>query len=212
MHTGRYYLWCMETRTTRDPEHTRSVLLEAAFKEIYENGFQAASLERILSNTNLTKGALYHHFPNKRALGIAVIREIITENIVAKNVAPLEDTDDPIPMMTKFIEHNSQAPAWATMQYGCPLNNLIQEMSPLDDEFRHHLQQVQFIWHKAISDALERGQAKGNVRTDVDCEEVAMFIVAAVEGCIGTAKNLQSREAYSSCMNQLKRYVENLAA
>ena len=119
MHTGRYYLWCMETRTTRDPEHTRSVLLEAAFKEIYENGFQAASLERILSNTNLTKGALYHHFPNKRALGIAVIREIITENIVAKNVAPLEDTDDPIPMMTKFIEHNSQA------RHGPPCNMVV---------------------------------------------------------------------------------------
>ncbi len=205
----------METQTTkettRNPEHTRTVLLEAAFKEIYENGFQAASLERILSNTNLTKGALYHHFPNKHALGIAVIREIIKDKIVERNVAPLKETDDPIPMMVNFIEHNSGAPGWAVMQYGCPLNNLIQEMSPLDEDFRHHLQEIQFAWHKAISEALDRGQAKGNVRADVDCEEVAMFIVAAVEGCVGTAKNLQSHEAYRGCMNQLGRYVQSLA-
>ena len=208
----------METQTTkntketaRDPEHTRQILLEAAFKEMYENGFQAASLERILSNTSLTKGALYHHFPNKRALGIAVVREVIADKIVELNAAPLRTSDDPIPMMVKFIENCGQTPDWVSLEHGCPLNNLIQEMSPLDEEFRFHLQQIQLAWHSAISGALERGQAKGNVREDVDCEEVAMFIVAAVEGCVGTAKNLQSLEAYRSCMNQLGRYVQALA-
>ena len=55
--------------TQRDPGRTRQHLLEAAFQEIYKVGFQAASLQTILSNAGVTKGALYHHFKNKKALG-----------------------------------------------------------------------------------------------------------------------------------------------
>ena len=57
----------------RDPQQTRTELLEAAYKEVYYHGFQAASLERILSNTELTKGALYHHFANKEALYVTMM-------------------------------------------------------------------------------------------------------------------------------------------
>ena len=52
---------------------TRQVILEAAYEEIHVRGFQAASLSKILSSTNVTKGALYHYFPTKLALGYAVV-------------------------------------------------------------------------------------------------------------------------------------------
>lgn len=200
----------MESQNPRNPKQTRAALLEAAFKEIYENGYQAASLERILANTNLTKGALYHHFPNKHALGIAVIREVITEQILTEHAGALMDTDDPISVMvTKIDECNAETTS-TELEHGCPLNNLVQEMSPLDDDFRKHLQEIQFAWQRIMSEALARGQAKGNVRADLDCDEVALFLVAAMEGCKGTTKSLQSFETFRSCMNQLKGYIETL--
>jgi len=52
---------------------TRRKILESAFHEIHRNGFQAASLNPILERTGVTKGALYHHFPNKQTLGYAVL-------------------------------------------------------------------------------------------------------------------------------------------
>lgn len=200
----------MESTATRNPQKTRAALLEAAFKEIYENGYQAASLERILANTNLTKGALYHHFPNKRALGLAVIREVINDQVIAANAGNLMDTDDPIPAMLAHIDQCCDDSAAEGLEYGCPLHNLVQEMSPLDEEFRISLQKIQFTWQRILSESLARGQAKGNVRAEVDCDEVALFLVAAVEGCKGTTKSLQSLETFRSCMNQLKRYIETL--
>lgn len=200
----------MEEHTPRNPQQTRAALLEAAFKEIYENGYQAASLERILANTNLTKGALYHHFPNKHALGIAVIREVITEQVIAEHAGPLTDTDDPIPVLLAHLDRCSDESASGDLEHGCPLHNLVQEMSPLDEDFRRHLQEIQFTWQRILSEALARGQANGNVRKDLDRDEVALFLVAAVEGCKGTTKSLQSFETFRSCMNQLKRYVETL--
>jgi AcrR family transcriptional regulator len=58
-------------RRTRDPERTRERLLQAAFREIHRSGFQSASIDTILAATNVTKGALYHHFESKEALGYA---------------------------------------------------------------------------------------------------------------------------------------------
>jgi AcrR family transcriptional regulator len=202
----------MEKQATRNPEQTRAAILEAAFMEMYEHGFQAASLERILANTNLTKGALYHHFASKHALGIAVIREVVSGFVFERNASPLKKTHEPIPAMLEIIDGHLAETEPRLLELGCPLNNLIQEMSPLDEEFRTNLQDIHFTWQRTIAEALERGQANGNVRADVDCEEVSMFIIAAVEGCIGTAKNLQSMEAFRGCLNQLRFFIASLAA
>ena len=48
---------------------TREKIILAAFNEMYQSGFQAASLIRILKDSGITKGALYHHFENKIELG-----------------------------------------------------------------------------------------------------------------------------------------------
>ena len=85
-------------------ESTRLQILLAAFEEIHEKGFQAASLANILSRTGLTKGALYHHFPNKTALGYAVVDELVAEKIRQDWQAPLEGADNPIDALIAIIE------------------------------------------------------------------------------------------------------------
>ena len=84
---------------TKSPDLTRHTLLEAAFAEIHRNGFQAASLAQILADTGLTKGALYHHFPDKKALGLAVVEEMIRPLITAMMFKPLANTRQPLTAM-----------------------------------------------------------------------------------------------------------------
>ncbi len=55
---------------------TRRTLLVAAADQFYAAGYNAASLTEIVSNAGVTKGALYFHFPHKRALADAVIAEM----------------------------------------------------------------------------------------------------------------------------------------
>ncbi len=80
----------------RDSERTRERLLQAASREIYRSGFQSASLDTILAVAGVTKGALYHHFDSKEALGHAVIEEIIAPDVRGKWVSPLQNVKDPI--------------------------------------------------------------------------------------------------------------------
>ena len=69
-----------EEAKVRDPERTRKRLLQAAFREVHRSGFQNAGIDTILEATNVTKGALYHHFDSKEALGYAVVDEIVAKS------------------------------------------------------------------------------------------------------------------------------------
>ena len=173
--------------TPRDPARTRKRLLQAAFQEVYKSGFQSTDLDTILDAAGVTKGALYHHFENKEALGYAVVDEVITGITREKWLEPLKKSVDPIAALRAiFLGTSLRADHVAG---GCPLNNLAQEMSPLDEGFRRRLAKVFALWHDAIEDALRDGQKLGLVKKDVDPDETATFLIAAYEGYISLSKN-----------------------
>ena len=75
-------------RKLRDPERTRKLLLQAAFREIHKSGFESAGLDTILAATGVTKGALYYHFASKKALGYAIVEEVIAASLRDKWLRP----------------------------------------------------------------------------------------------------------------------------
>ena len=196
----------------RNPDQTRQRILTAAFMEMYRNGFQGMRLDEVIAATRLTKGALYHHFPNKRALGYAVVDELIIPTVEAVWLQPLKNSADPLSGLVNVIEQmpeNEHKPP-EMIRYGCPLNNLAQEMSPLDEGFRQRLDYAFRVWHDVIQETLERAQQKGHIRDDVNCDETATFIMAALEGCIGIAKNAQSMERLHVCNRGLIQFIRSL--
>lgn len=195
--------------STRQPDITRSKILDAAFAEMHRHGFQAASIANILASTGLTKGALYHHFPTKQALGLAVVDEVIRLRLDQRHFTPLRESDRPLDTLLGILESISGR-AEELVTLGCPLNNLMQEMSPLDAAFKEHLGAVVNSWLLAVESALRRAQEQGDLRPDVDCAAATLFIISAWEGCIGIAKNLQSADALMTCSRQLQSYIRSL--
>jgi AcrR family transcriptional regulator len=190
---------------------TRETILDAAFQEVHRHGFQAASLSNILAKTGLTKGALYHHFPTKDDLGLAVIDEVVREGLDAMLFAPLRESDTPFDTLLDIIRYKAQRTDLENVSLGCPLNNLMQEMSPLNATFKKRLNAVLATWQAAVADALARAQKQGTVRRDVDCRAAALFIVSSWEGCVGVAKAMQSVKDFRLCMKQLEEHVAGLA-
>lgn len=195
---------------TKQPDITRDKVLEAAFCEIHRSGFQAASIANILASTGLTKGALYHHFPTKQALGLAVVDEVIYRRLDERFFTPLRHSEHPLDTLLGILENIAER-AQELVTLGCPLNNLMQEMSPLDPAFKERLGLVLSAWRDAVEFALRRAQEQGRLRPDTDCGAAALFIVSAWEGCIGIAKNLQSADALSVCSRQLQAYIRSLS-
>lgn len=192
----------------RDPERTRALLLKTAFAEVYRSGFQGTGLDRILAQAKVTKGALYHHFGSKEALGYALVDEVILEMTRQKWLIPLEKGEDPIDTLIAVIEGTSLAAK--DVEQGCPLNNLSQEMSPLDEEFRKKTANVFRVWIGGMADALKRGQKQGQVRKDIDAEDTATYVAATYEGYLSLAKNAQDPRVLRSGIRVLSKYLETL--
>jgi len=194
----------------RNADQSRLELLEAASNEIHQFGFHAASISRILENTSLTRGALYHHFPSKLALGYAVIDEWFAGYMKQVWFEPLNKLGDPIEIIENALKATYADHEKELISYGCPLNNLSQEMSAVDEGFRERINHQYEIWQDALADALRQGQQNGQIKTDIDADDVAVFIVASIEGCIGLAKNKQSYKTLNNCTNILLNYLHGL--
>jgi TetR/AcrR family transcriptional regulator, transcriptional repressor for nem operon len=197
-------------RKSRDPERTRERLLQAAFREIHRSGFQSAGIDTILAATNVTKGALYYHFESKEALGYAVVEEIIAKLVHDRWLRPLLSDGQPINILIGIVRRLPVRPE--DIRESCPLLNLAQEMSPLDEQFRKRLERLFLAWQEGVATLLRRGQSQGTVRRDLNPDETASFLVALVEGYASLAKVAQDAKVWEVGMRNIVGWLRSLRA
>jgi AcrR family transcriptional regulator len=199
------------TAGVRAPEATRRRLLEAAFAEFYANGFQGGSLNHIVEQAGATKGALFHHFESKQALGYAVLDDIIGPLLLSRWLDPLSDTTDPLAAIQqafrRYVEADIASGHWLQ---GCPLNNLAQEMSPLDAGFQQRIERLYDTWRAHYAAALERGIQAGTVRSDVAPANVAALLVAAQMGIWGSGKSARDTQVMRQATDGVCDYLASL--
>lgn len=84
----------VKSRREQYSDATRNALLDEATTLFAERGFAATSLEDIASATQVTRGAVYHHFANKRALFETVLERL--ESLALQRIAAAAaEKDDP---------------------------------------------------------------------------------------------------------------------
>ena len=194
----------------RQPHETRRRILDAAFWEIYRNGYQGASIDRILEGTGITKGALFHHFSNKQQLGQAVIDELISAWMQEHWISPAEGLSDPIAGVPGMIQAYLERSPEEIIRGGCPWNNLAQEMAGIDEGFRLRLDAIATAWRTALSESWRRGQANGLVSDGVDPDDAAALVVSVTLGLLGTAKAAKSREPAGRSLAALTHFLHGL--
>jgi len=193
---------------TIQSEDTRSRILESAYQEFYAHGYQGGSLNHIIERAETSKGALFHHFKGKQDLGYTVLDEVIYPLVTEDWINPLSQNSDPIATIKGIIKGKKLSKD--ELCHGCPLNNLAQEMSPLDETFRNKIETIYGKWRYAMEDAFKRGIKAGKVSKTVSPKKVAAFIVASIMGIIGTAKNSQSLELLKTSADGLFLYLDSL--
>lgn len=197
---------------TRDLEKTRSEILNAAFDQFFRNGFHATSLDQILAQTNLTKGALFHQFSSKLDLGYAVVDEVLTKMIADRWIDPLSAFENPLMGVLHQLHLNIGKASQRNLNLGCPLNNLVQEMSNSDQKFQRHLSAALKFWIEGIESHIERGKKNGFIKASADSRAVAEYIVMSHEGYYGLIKGLRNKGIFKALVAGLEIYFGTIAA
>jgi TetR/AcrR family transcriptional regulator, transcriptional repressor for nem operon len=98
------------------------------------------------------------------------------------------------------------------VQCGCALNNLSQEMLPVDGGFRTRTAKIFAPWTDTMASALRRGQQQGLVKEGLDPRETATFLIAAYEGYLSLAKNSQDAQLLGAGLKAMTHYLQSLRA
>ncbi len=194
----------------RQPQVTRERILQSAVHAVYEHGLSATALDAVLASTGVTKGALYHHFESKQALGCALVDEVLAARVRAAWIAPLDGAADPLAALQRLLRRAADAPTPEILRYGCPLNNLVQEVAALDDELRERVEAIVREWVEAVRRALAHGQEAGTVRQGLDARAAAVFVVGAIEGALGLGKATRDRRVLGAALRELAAYLDGL--
>jgi AcrR family transcriptional regulator len=191
--------------TVRAPEATRRRILEAAFHEVHGQGFRAASLDSVIRAAGTTKGALYHHFRNKDELGHAVLEELIGLRIREFHHL-MKESPRPLAALRAWC----LTPPPLPVEYGCPLNNLAQELASIDEAFRQRIDSLFQLWREAIATGLRRARDAGTLRAGVDPDALAGFVLATLEGSISLAKSARDRQVFHTNAALLVTWLDGL--
>lgn len=184
----------------------RTRLIEATFQEVFSKGYAGASLSNILKLAEAKKGGMYHHFPSKKAMVIAMIEEKIEQRIENKWKSLVETNED---IITALIDILQDINSW-DLKDGCPLGNLLQESLDYDDDFAQILTTILNNWKKLFINILQRAKEKNQINQDVDTQQCATFLIASIEGALLLAKKYEDNKDFEACMTQLTLYLNSL--
>ncbi|MBB3969549.1 TetR/AcrR family transcriptional regulator [Mucilaginibacter phyllosphaerae] len=189
---------------------TRTMILTKSFELIYKQGYQATSIDNILATTKVTKGAFFYHFKNKDQMGLAMINDIICPGMHTSLVKPLLDTNDPVVDIYEMMRIVLLKVPFLRAKYGCPVVNLIEEMSAINDDFKSALLRFIKEWQEAVKGSIEQGKALNKINKEVNAGHVACFVVAGYSGVRNMGKAMGS-SCYTVFLQEFKNYLKQLA-
>ncbi len=188
-------------------EATRFTILKKAFELIYEKSYQTTSIDDILATTQVTKGAFYYHFKNKDEMGMAIINDLLKPTLTSSFIEPLQNDKNPIDAIYHLIHHLLIEDEFLKVQYGCPVANFTQEMTPWNEDFSNALNEITQQWIKSMTSAIEKGKKNGLIRKDVNAKQVSVFVMSGYWGIRNFGKLDNNKKIYHSYLKELKNYL-----
>ena len=190
---GRY-----SPKRKNDPAGVRGRILDAAFNLFQAQGYNATSVHEIAAAASVTGGALHHHFPTKKAIGLAVIGERVGQALEEVWLKPVRSADDARKGILGVFETLAQELDAQGSVRGCPVNNLTLELALADSDYRTELKGLFELWRSTIADRLASRK---------NGEALAALVVAAYSGAMALAKVEQRGEPLRLCSAELEKLL-----
>lgn len=177
-----------------------------------EKGYYNTSLDDILTELNLSKGAFYHHFKSKEDYFISIVQNLMVQKVYALLVEPLDTFENPLPIIVESLENALEPGRQNEMAYGFMLNDFLTEFHKRNEEISRYLKDIINVWEVNLVSVLKKGKVDGHIARHVDCEGVATYIIASFMGMRTLMMDSSNRQLKYQYIQQLKQYFKSLEA
>lgn len=169
-----------DRRLTSRGVATRDRIVHAAADLMYVKGVHATTLDDVRDASGTSKSQLYRHFPDKDALIHAVIA-LYGKQVIDRETQRLGRFNS----FSGLIRWRNAIVKAASLQngaYGCALGSTANELSDEDEQARVSLSELFKAWEELIAAGLRRMQAKDTLSPKADPEQLAIGLMAALQG------------------------------
>lgn len=189
-------------------QDTKATIIETARRLFHEQGYHGTGISTILREADVNSGSLYHFFPSKEALLLAVLEKYV-DLLHPMVMGPAEQAAaDPIDRIFALLAFYRQGLEMTGHKMGCPIGNLALELGDDHPDIRKLIHQNFTNWATAIEGWLD--SAKDRLPLDFDRRDFSRFVLTVMEGGIMQARAAQSLEPYDASVRQLRAYVNSL--
>jgi len=172
---------------------SRDKLLDVTFEEVYRVGYCGAGTATILKKAEVPKGSMYHHFPSKQAMVLAMIEERLVPKV--REFFDFEFKKEH--MATDILSHTLKKISENRMlvTYGCPLHRLMFEMGSQNEAIALACQKEFEHLTQNLAKVLEFGMREGSIKKG-DALNMAEFVIASTWGFLSRPINASSSEIF----------------
>ncbi|RDV84049.1 TetR/AcrR family transcriptional regulator [Ammonifex thiophilus] len=180
----------------------RLPIFEAAVAVFSEKGFAKATMEEIARRAGIAKGTLYYNYRSKKELFLSLIEEGIErlEAAVKREIARRRDTSSKLEALI-----GAQLSFFEEYRDYCKL--LLSEVWGLGSRWEKQLERLRSGYIGIIKDLLQRGQAEGIIRQDLEVNTAAMGVFGAVAVAALNAFLFERQYHYESLLQTLKNLL-----
>jgi TetR/AcrR family transcriptional regulator, transcriptional repressor for nem operon len=194
----------------KERQDVRTRIVLAAMELFFTKGFNSTSIADILSRTQLNAGSLYHVFPGKQDVLIAVLewyRDGIRENLLD---LAWEGVDDPIDRIFALLDRYHWMIVETDHTFGCPIGSLALELHEADPVVRDLLAINFTNWSEAIRECLDA--ACDRLPADLDRRALAEFVLTTMEGGVMQARTYRDVAYFDRGVAMLRDHFDMLLA
>jgi TetR/AcrR family transcriptional repressor of nem operon len=195
---------------SRRPRTNRDQFISVAMRLFAVKGYGATSIADILHEAGANPGSLYHLFPTKQDLLLAVLKSY-RDGIAAMLLEPAwEGVRDPIERIFALLASYRERLVATQCTYGCPIGSLALELHEPDPPVRTLLADNFRGWIEAVERCLK--EAGDRIPAGVNRRELAAFVLATMEGGVMQARTHRSIRAFDAAVAQLRDHFRRLGA
>lgn len=202
----------MPRPTKQNPERgdARTRLLEAARDIIREKGFTATTVDDLCKAAGVTKGAYFHHFNSKDALGVAAANfwTETTSDLFA--AAPYHRLGDPLERLLAYIDFRKSLIEGDLSAFTCLVGTMTQEAFASHPSIRDACAESILSHAASLEPDINAALKVYGIRTAWTAESLARHIQAVIQGSFIIAKATDDPAQARSSLDHLRRYIELL--
>ena len=187
----------------------RARLIDAARSLIRQRGFAATSVDDLCAAAGVTKGAFFHHFASKEALGVALVEDwtVMTGAMFAAH--PYTTLPDPLDRVFGYIDLRRELLGQPLLDFSCVAGTTVQETYESSPPIREAAERSIRSGFAHVQPHLEAALAAHPV-PGVTAESLAQQFQIATQGGIILAKALNDAAPARAAFDHLERYLRLL--